>query len=169
MIIGAHVMLHSRDEAADRAFLSDILKFGSVDAGGGFMIYGIPPAEIAVHGSDRNDLHQLYLMCENMDEFVAEMAEHGIAFTPPSFQGWGTVTEITLPGGGNLGVYQPHHKRPEQPAAKRARKATKKAAAKKSAAKKTVAKKLPAKKTAAKKSAKRAVKAKVKAKKRRRS
>ena len=62
MIIGAHVMLHSRDEAADRAFLSDVLKFGSVDAGDGFMIYGIPPAEMAVHRSDRNDLHQLYLI-----------------------------------------------------------------------------------------------------------
>ena len=73
MIIGAHVMLHSRDEAADRAFLSEVLKFGSVDAGDGFMIYGIPPAEMAVHGSERNDLHQLYLMCEDMEDFVDRM------------------------------------------------------------------------------------------------
>ena len=139
MIIGAHVMLHSRDEAADRAFLSDVLKFGSVDAGGGFMIYGIPPAEIAIHGSDRNDLHQLYLMCADMDDFIAEMTERSIAFTPPNFQGWGTLTEITLPGGGKLGVYQPHHKRPEHVAPKRARKApTKKSAARKSVAKKPV-------------------------------
>lgn len=159
MIIGAHVMLHSRDEAADRAFLSDVLKFGSVDAGGGFMIYGIPPAEMAIHGSDRNDLHQLYLMCEDMDDFVAEMTEHAIAFTPPSFQGWGTMTEITLPGGGKLGVYEPHHKRPKQPAAKRARKAAKKASAKKGTAKKT----------AAKKAIKRGAKKKVKAKNRRRA
>jgi hypothetical protein len=159
MIIGAHVMLHSRDEAADRAFLSEVLNFGSVDAGDGFMIFGIPPAEMAVHGSDRNDLHQLYLMCEDMEDFVAEMTERAIAFTPPSFQGWGTMTEITLPGGGKLGVYQPHHKRPKQPAAKRARKKAAKKAAKKSAARKP----------AAKKSAKRAVKAKAKAKKRRRA
>ncbi|HEX3665526.1 MAG TPA: hypothetical protein VHU23_09875 [Rhizomicrobium sp.] len=165
MIIGAHVMLHSRDEAADRAFLSDVLKFGSVDAGDGFMIYGIPPAEMAVHGSDRNDLHQLYLMCEDMEDFVADMTERGIAFTPPSFQGWGTMTEITLPGGGRLGVYEPHHKRPKQPAAKRARKA----GAKKGTAKKTPAKKTPAKKSAAKKVARRAVKAKAKTKKRRRA
>ena len=154
MIIGAHVMLHSRDEAADRAFLSDVLKFNSVDAGDGFMIYGIPPAEMAIHGSDRNDLHQLYLMCEDMEDFVTAMAERAIAFTPPSFQGWGTMTEITLPGGGKLGVYEPHHKRPKHPAAKRARKA---------------AKKVAAKKVAAKKGAKRAVKAKAKAKKRRRA
>lgn len=155
MIIGAHVMLHSRDEAADRAFLSEVLKFNSVDAGGGFMIYGIPPAEMAIHGSDRNDLHQLYLMCEDMDGFVAEMTERAIAFTPPSFQGWGTMTEITLPGGGKLGVYEPHHKRPKHPAAKRARKAA--------------AKKASAKKSPGKKPAKRAVKAKIKAKKRRRA
>lgn len=152
MIIGAHVMLHSRDEAADRAFLSDVLKFGAVDAGDGFMIYGVPPAEMAIHGSDRNDLHQLYLMCDDIEDFVADMAERAIAFTPPSFQGWGTMTEITLPGGGKLGVYEPHHKRPKHPAAKPARKAAKKIAAKKSAAKKP---------------AKRAVKVKVKAKKRR--
>ena len=154
MIIGAHVMLHSRDEAADRAFLSEVLKFNSVDAGGGFMIYGIPPAEMAIHASDRNDLHQLYLMCEDIEDFVTEMTERAIAFTPPSFQGWGTMTEITLPGGGKLGVYEPHHKRPKHPAAKRARKAA--------------AKKVAAKKSATKKPAKRAVKAKAKAKKRRR-
>src|ERR1700722_1520111 len=163
MIIGAHVMLHSRDEGAGRAFLSDVLKFGSVEAGNGFMIYGMPPAEMAIHGSDRNDLHQLYLMCEDMENFVAEMTERAIAFTPPSFQGWGTMTEITLPGGGKLGVYEPHHKRPQHPAARPARKAAKKTAAKKAAPKKSAAKKSPAKKTA-----KRTVKAKVKAKKRRR-
>jgi hypothetical protein len=155
MIIGAHVMLHSRDEAADRAFLSDVLKFVSVDAGGGFMIYGVSPAEMSIHGSDRNDLHQLYLMCEDMEDFVAEMTKRAIAFTPPSSQGWGTATEITLPGGGKLGVYQPRHKRPRHPAAKRARKA----AAKKSAARKM----------AAKKPVKRGAKAKIKAKNRRRA
>ena len=146
MIIGAHVMLHSRDEGADRAFLSDVLGLRSVDAGDGYMIFGVPPAEMAIHGSDRNDLHQLYLMCEDIEDFVAEMAERAIAFTPPSFQGWGTMTEITLPGGGTLGVYQPHHKRPKHPAAKPARKAA-----------------------AKKKIVKRAVKAKAKAKKRRRA
>lgn len=150
MIIGAHVMLHSRDEDADRAFLSDVLGLGSVDAGDGYEIFGIPPAEMAVHGSDRNDLHQLYLMCEDIENFVAEMAARAIAFTPPSFQGWGTMTEITLPGGGKLGVYQPHHKRPKHRAAKPARKAA-------------------AKKSAKKKSVKPAAKAKVKANKRRRA
>jgi hypothetical protein len=155
MIIGAHIMLHSRDEAADRAFLSDVLNLGSVDAGGGYMIFGVPPAEVAIHGSDRNDLHQLYFICEDIEDFVAEMAERAIAFTPPSFQGWGTMTEVTLPGGGKLGVYQPHHKRPKHSAPKPARKAAAKKAAKKTAAKK--------------KTVKRVAKAKTKAKKRRRS
>jgi hypothetical protein len=98
-------------------------------------------------------------MCEDMEDFVAEMTERAIAFTPPSFQGWGTATEITLPGGGKLGVYEPHHKRPQQPAGKRARKTP---------AKKSAAKKASTKKSATRKTAKRAVKAKVKAKKRRR-
>ncbi|HEX4080037.1 MAG TPA: hypothetical protein VHX61_14320 [Rhizomicrobium sp.] len=150
MIIGAHIMLQSRDEAADRAFLSDVLNLGSVDAGDGFMIFGVPPAEVAIHASDRNDLHQLYLMCEDIEDFVAEMAERAIAFTPPNFQGWGTMTEITLPGGGKLGVYQPHHKRPKHPAPKPAKKAA-------------------AKKPIKKKTAKRIAKPKTKAKKRRRS
>jgi hypothetical protein len=157
MIIGAHIMLQSRDEAADKAFLSDVLNLGSVDAGGGFMIFGIPPAEVAIHGSDRNDLHQLYLMCEDIEDFVAEMAERAIAFTPPSSQGWGTMTEVTLPGGGKLGVYQPHHKRPKHSIPKPARKAVAKKAAKKKSVKKIA------------KPAARAAKAKVKAKKRRRS
>jgi hypothetical protein len=159
MLIGAHVMLHSQDEEADRKFLSEVLNLGSVDAGNGFMIYGMPPTEMAIHGSGHNDLHQLYLMCEDIENFVAEMTERAIAFTPPSFQGWGTMTEITLPGGGKLGVYEPHHKRPKQPAAKRARKAAKKAVAKKPAARKS----------ATKKTGKRVVKAKPKAQKRRRA
>jgi hypothetical protein len=154
MIIGAHIMLQSRDEAADRAFLSDVLNLGSVDAGEGYMIFGVPPAEVAIHGSDRNDIHQLYLMCEDIEDFLAEMAERAIAFTPPSFQGWGTMTEVTLPGGGKLGVYQPHHKRPKHSVPKPA----KKAAAKKATKKKTV-----------KKAVKRPAKAKTNAKKRRRS
>lgn len=129
MIIGAHVMIQSRDDAADKAFFTDVLKLSSVDAGGGFLIFGVPPTEVAVHESERNDVHQLYLMCEDIADFVAQMGRRGIAFTPPSHQGWGTLSEITLPGGGRLGVYQPHHPRPKHPARRAASKTAAKASA----------------------------------------
>ena len=131
MIIGAHVMLQSTNDHADMAFLTDVLKLPSINAGGGYMIYGVPPAEMSIHSSDRNDVHQLYLMCDDIADFTADMTRHGIAFSTPARQSWGTVTEITLPGGGKLGVYQPRHARPE-PAGKPA--AIKKPAAKKKAA-----------------------------------
>jgi hypothetical protein len=147
MIIGAHVMIQSRDDAADKAFLTDVLRLSSVDAGEGFRIFGVPPAEVAVHESEHNDVHQLFFMCEDIGDFISEMKTRGIAFTAPSHRGWGTLTEITLPGGGRLGVYQPHHKRPKHPAARRA-------------ARKTSAK-IPARKKARKKlGAKRSVKSK---------
>jgi hypothetical protein len=143
MIIGAHIMLQSINDSADKAFFSDVLKLSSVDAGGGFHIFAVPPAEVAVHASDRNSVHQLYLMCDDIARFTADMTRHGIPFSTPQRQSWGTVTEITLPGGGVLGVYQPHHKRPTHAATKPA----KKRAAKKPAARKP-AKKKPAKKAA---------------------
>jgi hypothetical protein len=122
MIIGAHVMLQSTNDHADMAFLTDVLKLPSINAGHGYMIYGVPPAEMSVHASDTNDVHRLYLMCADIAEFTGDMTKHGIAFSTPERQSWGTVTEITLPGGGKLGVYQPRHPRPEpegKPAAKK--------------------------------------------------
>ena len=144
MIIGAHIMLQSRDDTADQAFLTDVMKLASVDAGDGFLIFGLPPAEVAIHEADKNDVHQLFFMCEDIDAFVDDMKRRGISATPPANRGWGTMTEITLPGGGMLSVYQPHHKRPK---AKVAAAKKKKAPARKAAKKPTkkVAKK-PAKK-----------------------
>jgi hypothetical protein len=113
MIIGAHVMLQSKNEGADKAFLTDILKLSSIDAGGGFLIFGLPPTEVAVHESEKNDAHELYLMCDNIEAFVAEMQRHGVPATPPVNHGWGTLTEVVLPGGGELSVYEPHHARPK--------------------------------------------------------
>lgn len=148
MIVGAHVMLQSRNPSADKAFFGGVLKLPSVDAGGGFLIFGVPPAEVAIHDSDRNDVHQLYLMCEDAGRFVAEMQRLGIACTEPRQQGWGTLFEITLPGGGKLGVYEPHHVRPaDTPAPKRrATKAKRQAAPKRPAR----SKKKPALKSKAK-------------------
>ena len=136
MIIGAHVMLHSTNDKADMAFLTDVLGMPSINAGGGYMIYAVPPAEMSIHGSDRNDVHQLYLMCDDIAEFTADMTRHGIPFSTPARQSWGTATEITLPGGGKLGIYQPRHPRPEaaaKPAEKKRATRPAKKAAKKSA------------------------------------
>ena len=117
MIVGAHVMLQSRNPSADKAFFGGVLNLPSVDAGGGFLIFGVPPAEVAIHDSDRNDVHQLYLMCENAERFIEEMQRLGIACTEPKDLRWGTLFDITLPGGGKLGVYEPRHARPTRAAA----------------------------------------------------
>ncbi len=113
MIIGAHVLVFSADPDADRTFLADVLKLTHVDAGDGWLIFGLPPTEVAVHPAGQNDVHQLYLMCDDVAAFVAEMRNQGIACTPVQEQDWGPVTELTLPGGGRLGVYQPRHARPQ--------------------------------------------------------
>ena len=145
MIVGAHVMLQSRNPSADKAFFGGVLNLPSVDAGGGFLIFGVPPAEVAIHDSERNDVHQLYLMCEDARQFIREMHRLGIACTEPAQQRWGTLFEITLPGGGKLGVYEPRHPRPGRTApakSKRAKAKTRSPAKRKSApARKVKAKK----------------------------
>ena len=111
MIIGAHSILYSRDADADRTFLHDVLGLRGVDAGGGWLIFGLPPAELAVHPSDRNDVHELYLMCDDIDELVAEMKRRKVPSSPIEKPPWGLLTYVSLPGGGRLGVYQPKHAR----------------------------------------------------------
>jgi hypothetical protein len=113
MIIGAHSVIYSTSPEADRAFLRDALKLPNVDVGGGWLIFGLPPAEIAVHPSERNDVQELYLMCDDVEAFTLEMKRRGIAVSPAQDEGWGILTQLTLPGGGKLGVYQPRHARPE--------------------------------------------------------
>jgi hypothetical protein len=120
MIIGAHSVLYSTNPEADRAFLRDVLRLTYVDVDHGWLIFGLPPAEIAVHPADKNNGHELFLMCDDVEAFVAEMATNGITCTPPQSQGWGVLTHLTLPGGGRLGVYQPRHARPEPHIAPRA-------------------------------------------------
>jgi hypothetical protein len=112
MITGAHSIIYSTDPEADRAFLRDVLKLPNVDVGGGWLIFGLPPAEVTVHPSEQNDVHEFYLMCDNAEGFVAEMRQRGIACGPVQDRGWGVLTQVTLPGGGKLGVYQPRHARP---------------------------------------------------------
>ena len=97
----------------DRAFLRDVLHFPNVDAGDGWLIFGLPPAEVAVHPSDNNDMHELYLMCDDVEGLIASMNRRSIKCSPLHNRGWGLLTEIALPGGGRLGVYQPKHERPK--------------------------------------------------------
>jgi hypothetical protein len=113
MIIGAHSIIYSKDAEADRAFLRDVLKLTNVDVGGGWLIFGLPPAEVAVHPSEKNDVHEFYLMCDDLNAFIAELKKHDVAFEPVQDLGYGILTKLTLPGGGKLGVYQPRHARPE--------------------------------------------------------
>lgn len=113
MITGAHSIIYSKSPEADRAFLRDVLGFPHVDVGDGWLIFGLPPAEVAVHPSGENDLHELYLMCDDVEELVHAMKEHGTACEPVQDLGWGLLTHVALPGGGKLGVYQPRHARPE--------------------------------------------------------
>jgi hypothetical protein len=112
MINGAHSIIYSTNPEADRAFLRDVLKLPSVDVGGGWLIFGLPPAEVAVHPSDKNNIHELYLMCDDVEALLTEMNKHSVSCTPVQNLGWGLLTQITLPGGGKLGIYQPRHARP---------------------------------------------------------
>jgi hypothetical protein len=118
MIIGSHSIIYSMNPDADRAFLRDVLNLGHVDVGGGWLIFALPPSEVAVHPASDNDRHELYLMCDDVNAFFAEMRSHHIACTAVSDEGWGLLTQLTLPGGGKLGVYEPRHARPASVEAK---------------------------------------------------
>jgi len=123
MIIGAHSIIYSTSPDADRAFLRDVLRLPNVDVGGGWLIFGLPPAEVAVHPADANDVHEFYLMCDDVEALVAEMKKRDVACGPVQNQGWGLLTQVTLPGGGKLGIYQPRHARPKAMSAGEAAKA----------------------------------------------
>jgi hypothetical protein len=112
MITGAHAIVYSTDADADRAFFRDVLHFPSIDAGEGWLIFALPPSEVALHPADANGAHELYLLCDDVDGFVASMTERGVACGAVKDRGWGLLTEVRLPGGGLLGVYQPRHARP---------------------------------------------------------
>ena len=113
MITGAHSILYSKNPTADRAFLRDVLGFPHVDVGEGWLIFGLPPAEMAVHPSEKNDIQEFYLMCDDVQVVMATMDSHGILTSAVQDLGWGLLTHVTLPGGGRLGIYQPRHARPE--------------------------------------------------------
>lgn len=112
MINGAHVILYSTDAEADRAFLRDVLGWASVDAGGGWLIFALPPAEVAVHPTDGPAQHELYLMCDDLAATLDDLRGRGVEVTSePDDQGWGVVVSIRLPGGSDLWIYEPRHER----------------------------------------------------------
>jgi hypothetical protein len=121
MIIGAHSILYSKAAESDREFLRDVLKMPYVDVHGGWLIFGLPPAEVAIHPSEKNDVHEFYLMVDDVDAFVADLSRRGVNCSPVQSMGWGMLTQVTLPGGGKLGVYQPRHGRPRSMPAARAK------------------------------------------------
>lgn len=112
MINGAHVVIYSKDAEADRAFLRDVLGFRHVDVGHGWLIFGLPAAEVAVHPSEANDQHEFFLMCDDVELEIQRLGAQGVACEPVNELGWGRLTRIRLPGGGKLGLYQPKHARP---------------------------------------------------------
>lgn len=113
MITGAHSIIYSTNPDADRAFLRDVLGLPNVDVGDGWLIFGLPPAEVAVHPSNENDVHEFYLMCTDVEAFISKVGARGITCEPAQNMGWGVLTQVRLPGGGKLGVYQPRHARPK--------------------------------------------------------
>ncbi|MFC7302803.1 VOC family protein [Streptomyces monticola] len=110
MFSGAHMILYSQDADADRAFIKDVLGFDHVDAGHGWLIFKLPPAEVAVHPTDDEPKHEFYLMCDDLDAVLATMAERGVEVTRPVTEArWGRLTAVRLPSGSELPLYQPLH------------------------------------------------------------
>jgi len=111
-VSGAHMILYSANGDADRAFLRDVLDFPHVDVGHGWLIFALPASEIAIHPAQTSGEHEIYLMVDDVAAFAARMNDRGILCTPPRDQGWGVLTQLSLPGGGQLGIYEPRHARP---------------------------------------------------------
>jgi catechol 2,3-dioxygenase-like lactoylglutathione lyase family enzyme len=110
MIKGAHVIVYSRDADADRDFLRDALGFTGVDAGDGWLIFKLPPAEIAVHPTDGETKPEFYLMCDNIEGLLTELTANGVEIARPvSDEGWGLLASIRLPSGSDLALYEPRH------------------------------------------------------------
>jgi catechol 2,3-dioxygenase-like lactoylglutathione lyase family enzyme len=110
MINGAHVILYSQDADADRAFIKDVLGFAHVDAGHGWLIFQLPPAEVAVHPAGEAASHELYLMCDDLENTLAGLTAAGVETLGEVIQQrWGMVATIKLPSGAPLGIYQPRH------------------------------------------------------------
>jgi catechol 2,3-dioxygenase-like lactoylglutathione lyase family enzyme len=112
MINGGHVMIFSKDAKADRSLFRDVLRFSFVDAHDGWLIFKLPPSEVAIHPSDENGMHEIYLMSDDLDADVAALREAQVECEDAVQLTWARMTRIKLPGGGTLGLYHPRHARP---------------------------------------------------------
>jgi len=112
VISGAHAILYTKDADADRAFLRDALGLADVDVGGGWLIFALPPSEVAVHPADANGRQELFFLVDDVKAFVAAMATKKVKTSPIKEEQWGSLTEVTMPSGAKIGVYQPKHQRP---------------------------------------------------------
>ncbi len=112
MIIGAHNIVYAEDADATRSFFRDTLDLQHVDAGNGWLIFRLPPAELAVHptGTDTSGRHELYLVCDDISATVEDLKARGVELVSEvSDQGWGLLTAIRIPGSGTMGLYEPRH------------------------------------------------------------
>jgi predicted enzyme related to lactoylglutathione lyase len=113
MITGTHAIIYSKDAQALRDFFRDVLEFDSADTGGGWLIFTLPPAELGIHPTEGSGAHALYLMCDDIDTTVKELEAKGVEFVRPiEDAGWGLMTAMRVPGGGELGIYEPRHASP---------------------------------------------------------
>ncbi len=115
MIYGAHLVIYSKDAEADRAFFREVLGFSGVDAGDGWLIFALPPAEAAFHPAAQGGGAELYLMCGDLESEIRALETRGVKCAEVEEARWGSVTRVTLPGGGNIGLYQPRHPSPIAP------------------------------------------------------
>lgn len=112
MVFGAHVIVYSRDAKADRAFFRDVLGFSSVDAGQDWLIFALPPAELAVHPAEGDVAAELYFMSDDLSADVAALRDKNVQCSEVEDLRWGSATRIHLPGGGEVGLFQPKHPSP---------------------------------------------------------
>ena len=108
-ITGAHVIVYGKDPENDRVFFRDVLQCPAVDAGHGWLIFALPPTEAAFHPSEKNDIHELYFTCDNLKSTVESLKGKKVNCGPVTEERWGSLTTISLPGGGKIGLYQPKH------------------------------------------------------------
>jgi catechol 2,3-dioxygenase-like lactoylglutathione lyase family enzyme len=115
VIQGAHTILFAQDPEKTRAFFQDTLGLDAVDAGGGWLIFALPPGELACHPAAQGGTAELYLMCTDLEETLGKLAEAGVSVGPVSDQGWGRIANVDVPGFGPLGLYEPRHPSPLDP------------------------------------------------------
>ena len=118
MITGVHAIVYGPDAEAMRAFFRDVLELPFVDSGGGWLIFALPPAELAAHPTEGAPEHQLFLTCDDVDATIAELRAKGVEIVGPVREAeWGRLASVRVPGGGELGIYQPRHRQPARPPA----------------------------------------------------